>query len=273
MARSIETIYQLIIAEKEANTELQGLTSNSSSAIWRLWAWVTATVHYTLEVMMDLFKAEIESILATLKPGTLLWYQEMCKAFQYGDNIVFTNSKYLYETIDEDKKIIKQCSVTEGNKGLVIKIAKEENDELVPLSSAEHDAFEAYVRLMKYAGTRISIVNSEANKLHVVLTVYYDPLILAADGTDITESNYPVVEAIEAYLRALPFNGRLKKSALLAAILAVEGVYDANITLLEQKYGVYSYQTIAVSHVPETGYFKIDQSYPLSGSITYTPNV
>ena len=79
MARSIDTIYNLIIAEKETKAELSGLTTESATSVFRLWAWITAAVIFTLEALFDLFKTELETLLLTLKPGTLPWYQEMCK--------------------------------------------------------------------------------------------------------------------------------------------------------------------------------------------------
>ncbi len=273
MARSINTIYQLIIAEKESRTELDGLTSNSVTAIWRLWAWVTAAVLYTIESMWDLFKVEIETILQSLKPGTLLWYKETVKAFQYGDALVWSDGHYIYATIDATKCIVAQCSVTEGNGGLVIKVAREVSGELQPLTLVQQSALQAYISQIKYAGTKVSLVNSNANLLRISATVYYDPLVLGPDGTDLSDATKPVELAISSYLRNLPFNGRLKRTAMESAILAVEGVADVKITLLKQKYGSGSYADIDVSHVPESGYFKIDPSYPVNGGLTYTANV
>ncbi len=268
MARSIDTIYSLIIAEKEARTELAGLTSESATAVFRLWAWVTAAVLYTVEAMHDLFRIEIDTLLRTLKPGTLLWYQEMCKAFQYGDGLIWSNSGYSYPVIDETKKIVKQCSVTEGSGGLTVKIATEVAGELEPLSVPQLAAFNSYLMSRKYAGTRVSLVNASANKLYLALEVYYNPLVIAADGTDISAAK-PVELAIQAFLRNLPFNGRLRRTALEAAILAVAGVYDVKLTTLQSKYGANDYVTIDVSTIPESGYFKIDTAHTLADNITY----
>lgn len=268
MARSIDTIYSIIIAQKETTAELSGLTSSSSTAIWRLWAHITAAVIYTLEVLYDTFRSEITTLLETLKPGTLLWYQAMCKAFQYGDALTWNNG-YSYAEIDEASQIIDQCSVTEGNGGLVIKIATDVSGELQQLSEAQEDAFAEYVAQMKYAGTRVSIVNSAANKLHVAAQVYYDPLVIKADGTDIDEATKPVELAIQSFLRELPFNGRLKRNAVINAMLSVPGVSDVKILTLAHKYGAGAYDNIDVSVIPESGYFKIDAAYPLSSSLTY----
>lgn len=268
MARSIDTIYSLIIAEKEAKAELSGLDSESATSVFRLWAWVTAAVLYTVEAMHDLFRIEIDTLLRTLKPGTLLWYQELCKSFQYGDALTWSDSGYSYPVIDETKKIVQQASVTEGSGGLTVKIATEVSGELEPLSGPQLEAFNAYLMARKYAGTRVSIINSAANKLYLALELYYNPLVISATGTDINGAKQ-VELAVQLFLRSLPFNGRLRRTALEAAILAVPGVYDVKLTILQYKYGANPYATIDVSAIPESGYFKIDTDHLLTDNITY----
>jgi len=269
MARSIDTIYSLIIAEKEARTELDGLTSVSATAVFKLWAWVTAAVLYTVESMHDLFRIEIDTLLRTLKPGTLLWYQEMCKSFQYGDAINWGSTGFAYSTIDDTKKIVDQCSVTEGNGGLTVKIATDINGELEPLMELQEEAFTAYLQSMKYAGTRVSIVNSAANKLNIAVDIYYNPLVLDANGSMLNGGSKPVELSIQNYLRNLPFNGRLRRSAIQDAILSSEGVRDIKITTLQSKYGSNNYVDIDVSSIPESGYYKIDSAHPLATGINY----
>jgi hypothetical protein len=268
MARSIDTIYSLIIAEKEAKTELAGLTSVSATAIFKSWAWVTAAVLYTVEAMHDLFRIEIDTLLRTLKPGTLLWYQQMIKEFQYGDALVWTDNGYQYAIIDDTKRIIIQSSVTEGNGGITAKIATEVAGELEPLTAPQLAAFGAYLSARKYAGTRVSLVNSAANKLYLAFQIYYNPLVLSAEGLDLNGAK-PVEIAVQYFLRNLPFNGRLRRTALEAAILAVPGVYDVKLTTLQYKYGSNPYVSIDVSAIPESGYFKIDTDHPLADNINY----
>lgn len=272
MARSIETIYSLIIAQKEATPELNALDSASATAIYRMWAWISAAVLFTVESMFDLFKSEITSILETLKPGTALWYQAMCKQFQFGDALVWENGKYGYAAINEAAKIVKQCSVNEAESGLVVKIATEIGGELEPLSSAQEAAFTSYLLRRKYAGTKVSIVNSAANKLKIEGIIFYDPLIISATGVDISSGLRTVDLAIQNYLRLLPFNGRMKITALVDAIQSVEGVYDVSVTAAH-KYGAAAYLPIAVSHIPESGYFKVDLAFPLTSTLTYQANV
>jgi len=273
MARSITTLYNEIVAAKEADVVLQLLDSTSTTAIWRLWAWITATVIFSIETMHDLFRAEIEGIFASKIPGSLPWYRSVCLAFQYGYGLVFSGGKYGYEELDEDARVIDQCSVREAVDGLVIKVAKDVNGELQPLSTEEENSFQAFIQKVKFAGTHTRVINIEGNKLHLAGTVYYDPLLINADGTSKYDSSRPVDVAVSNYLRSLPFDGRLKRSALVDAVLAASGVFDVSLSGLSHKYGEYDYQDIEVSHVPESGYFKIDPAFPLTAVFTYEPHV
>jgi len=84
MARSIEQINNEIIKAKESEPALVGLTSTSKVAIWRLWAYITAFVIYTLELIFDQHKAEVLDALTQLKPHTARWYRNKALAPHYG---------------------------------------------------------------------------------------------------------------------------------------------------------------------------------------------
>lgn len=277
MSRNISSIYNEMLSAKEQNPELQGLNSVSATAIWRLWMWVVAAAIFTVEMFHDLFIAEVENIISTKTPGTLLWYRNRCLDFRYGVALEVTDGRITYPADDSTSPLLAQCSVREAADGLVIKIAKDDSGELVPLSDtpqkSELSAFVAYLSSIKYAGTPIRVINSPANLLHMELNVWYDPLLISADGTLLADDSRIIDVTITDFLRNLEFDGRLKRSSLIHAIKSVQGVKDASITLLEHKYEDYYYIPIEVSHIPESGYFKIDPSFPLTSTITYLPYV
>lgn len=273
MARSIDTIYQEIITAKSGYTSLDVLDSSSVTAIWRLWAYVTASVIFTLETLHDLFKAEVEGIIATQKPASLMWYRAMCLGFRYGVGLIIENGRIGYPSGDTTPPLLAQCSVREAADGLVFKVAKEVSSALEPLSTDELNSFSAYVAAIKYAGTPIRIINIAANLLKIEGAVYYDPLIIKADGSAIADGTRPVDTAITNFLRNMPFDGRLKRTSLSEVIMSTNGVLDLNITKVHHKYESYGYTPIEVSHIPESGYFKIDPDSPLSLTIQYIPYV
>lgn len=274
MARSITAIYSEIVAAKEAKPELDLLDSGSVTSIWRLWAWVTATVIFTLETLFDLFRAEVEGIILTQKPGSLQWYRAMCLGFRNGVGLVVENGRIGYPAGDTTPTLLAHCSVREAADGIVIKVAKRGPNGLEPLSQDELNSFWAYIAAIKYAGTHIRIINIQANMLKIAATVYYDPLIIKATGEAIADATRPVDGSIESYLSdLLPFDGRLKRTTLAELMMSVSGVLDLNITSVQHKYEGYDYHEIEVSHIPESGYFKIDPASQLSLTIQYLPYV
>ena len=131
MARTIEQINNEIIKAKESEPALAGLTSTSKVAIWRLWAYITAFVIWTLEKIFDEHKKEVSEALSELKPHTARWYRNKALAFQYGFDLhsetdLFDNTGKSKEEI-ENSKIIKYSAVTEVEieSRLIVKIATE----------------------------------------------------------------------------------------------------------------------------------------------------
>jgi hypothetical protein len=129
MARSILTIQQELIAEVQANAILAPLlTSTSKTSIWRLFTYVVAVSLFALENLFDLFSTDVNEIIAAKNPHTLRWYAEKSKAFQYGYNLPADTDLYdntgIADSIIEDSKIIAHAAVVEQERGLRIKVAK-----------------------------------------------------------------------------------------------------------------------------------------------------
>lgn len=106
--RTVNDIYSAIIAEKERQSELNGLTSPSKSAVWRLLFYIVAYAHYTLEQIVNTHQLEIEDMLNRRTVQKLLWYREKAKAFQYGfpllqDKDQFDNTGKTPEQIEASK--------------------------------------------------------------------------------------------------------------------------------------------------------------------------
>ena len=141
MARTIAEIQQSMIDGIQADPVLAPVaTSTSKTALWKLWTRVVATCAWTVEVLFDTFKAEVNEVVATLKPHTERWYAAKALAFQYGyslalDSDVYDNSA-LTETQIDNSQIVKYAAVTPVDKKLRIKVAKETGD-LAPLTAPE----------------------------------------------------------------------------------------------------------------------------------------
>lgn len=281
MARSIQDIQQEIYQSKENEPALTQLNSTSKTAIWRLMIYIISVAIWTLEKLFDLHKKEVDERLSQLKPHTARWYRNKALAFQYGfdlkeDTDIFDNKDYSEQAI-ANSKIVKYSAVIEKNTGqLIVKIATEQDGKLQPISQIQQQAFEAYITEIKDAGVRVAVTNYRPDRLILDLEVYYDPLVLNEHGAHRLSGNKPVQEAIEQYMKELPFNGEMILAHLIDKLQQVEGVKIPNLIQarsmwIEPNSGGYgTAQPISVSIIPESGYFEVSfENQEFKSNITY----
>jgi hypothetical protein len=288
MARTISQIYDEMIAEKEnmnslnelqpsmafTQTLLQDLTNTAKVAMWRLLFWVVA---YALWV----HEALIADLAAQSETGTLRWYYDTCLAFQYGSDLVYSNGKYIYNPIIDDAKIVKLAAAIETNNGqLLLKVAKLNNTTPIPLNVDELASFNAYISLVKFAGTNILVISQDADILMVNYDVYYNPLVMNPDGSLITDiGTYPVRDAINTHLKTLKFNGVLALSRLTDAVQLATGVVNVVCTAAvarksyEPDWSANIITTPGQYYNPEAGYMAISDTVDegLEATINYIP--
>ncbi len=257
MARTISDIQNSIKTAVAADGTLGPLlTSTSNVAIWNLWTYIVAFCQWTLEKLFDLHVDEVNNIIATQKPHTLQWYVSIAKQFQYGDSLV-PDTDY-YDPINELNKIVSYAAATEVNNELRIKVARTVSSELTALTSTQLTAFKAYMNLVKDAGVRLSITSGEADSLLLDLTIYYNALILDNTGARLDgTNNRPIQDAINNYLKNLPFNGLYTNIGLMNAVGAVEGVVIPDLNSAQANYASVSYMIIDPEYNPDSGYLRI----------------
>jgi len=291
-ARTISQIYDALIAEKQANTELnalqpniddsqtllQDLTSTSKVAIWRLTYFVVAVGIWFFENILANHTVAIEAKRLELVTGTDRWYAEQSKLFQLGDTPVWDGNQYNYAVEDTDKQIISfSAAITEGQI-LIIKVAKDDGSGFPEkLTTSELTSFTTYINDYKlFSGTLSTIISDDPDDLKVEANVTYDPLILNSNGSLISDpTSYPVEDAINAYIAELDFNGVLRVTSLIDAIQSATGVKNSvKCTLVEaRKNGASTYNDILATSLQEyntyAGYLLIDSSFTLRDNLTY----
>lgn len=281
MARAIQEIQAEIYQAKESEPALAELNSTSKTAIWRLWIYIVSVAIWALEKIFDQHKREVDALLAELKPHTARWYRNKALAFQYGfdlkeDSDQFDNKGNSEEAIG-NSKIVKYSAVIEKDTGqLIVKIATEQGGKLQPISQTQQQAFEAYIAEIKDAGVRVTVTNYLPDRLLLDLEIYYDPLVLDENGVHRLNANKPVEEAIEAYMKELPFNGELVLAHLVDKLQVVEGVKIPNLLQARSTWidpatsGYGTPQPISVSTIPESGYFEVSfKNKEFKSSIKY----
>lgn len=277
MARNLEDIQAAILAKKtqteslnalavlttsEKNT-LNNLTSTSKAAIWRLWVFIVAYAIWLHENIFDTHKAEIEELIASQKIHTARWYRGEALKFQLGDELT-EDGLYENENVEEadliSSRIIAQASVEEVAGRLKIKAAKLESEDLAPLSASELFAFTQYMELIKDAGTRLLVVSGIPDDLRLTLDIYFDPLVLDANGARLDgTNNEPVIEAVEKFLHNLEFNGEFILTKLVDYLQLVNGVQFPVVKLASARFGANNYATVNETYLAESGYMKLNQ--------------
>ncbi len=278
--RTIQQIYDEMAAFKQTQVPLSALTPNPESglallaalssgskvAAWRLKLYTVAAGIYVHETLFELFREESAELAEQAPAGTPRWYHEQALKFQYGHLLVYTDYRYCYLIDDAASRIVKRVAVQNRGDGLVlVKAAKLVDGDPVPLDPDELIAFEAYMALIKFAGTRLASISLAADQLQLFYQIYYDPLVPR-----------PLVEAglqaaVEAHLSNLPFDAALNVTRLTDALQVVPGVKDpvflsGSVTAIAQPA-----QNLVREHIPSSGYFELVQ--PIAATFTFTPKL
>lgn len=226
MARSTAQIKSQMIAQKNAEAALAGLTSTSTTAMWNLYIFLMASAIAIFEQILDVFKSENEAVAAAAKVGAPRFIRKKVLEFQYDGTtpqVAQFNPDYTvtYPIITEQFKILTRCSVsTTISRKYLVKVAKSEPP--VPISGSEKTALTDYIGLFNGAGLAYEVVSTDSDKIEVVGSIYYDGQYNAVIAG-------LVKAAINTYLANIDFDGTLSIQALTDAIKAVNGVFDVRL--------------------------------------------
>lgn len=275
MARKIEAIQQEMFESISANANLVGLTSTSKVSIWRLLIFIVAFSIWVLENLFDTHDKEVKEVIQNDKAHRPSWYITKAKAFQYGFPLIYDTDKYdntgYTDTQVEESKIIKYAAATPNAGQVYVKIATEIAGVLAPITEVQKISFDAYFKEIADMGVKYIVVNHLPDILLLNIEIFIDPLVLDANGMSILNANYPVQDAINEYMKELPFNGELVLAHLIDKLQLAEGVVIPNLVNAESQSidintGVYNAAVpITVKTIPESGYFSI----PDFNNITY----
>lgn len=253
MARTIEQIKNSIIA----NLSIELKLSTSAVAEWRIWVHCIASALYSFEVILDLFKKEMEVKVGTQVPGSLIWYNDLCYFFQYGHSLSFDKdtAKLYYPQVDAASRIIKIASVAVNNGTLIFKVAtKNEKDEVVPLSDIQLLNFKNYLDATKFAGTKTNVISTTADTVKYSVNIYYDPSVTTL------QLEKDILATLEVFKTSQRFGGVIYKHEFINTITQVPGVTTVKVLQLQRK-GVLdiSYIDIDIRAELHAGYYNFDK--------------
>ena len=265
MARTVAEIKASIIAAKEAEAGLNGLTSTSNTAIWILWVNIVSLAIYTLEALWDVKKAELEQAALDAEAGTPRWYAARVLEWQYGYSLSVVNGKLVYTIDDPDARLItKVATPVEGNI-LKVKVAKG-TDTLEPLTSDERTSLDSYVRDIKFAGTSHIVISTQPDLIKQTgAIVYYDGKL------DLAAFKLSFETALKQHLKGIYFDGYFNVNRYRDAGERVPGCIDFMVGTIQIKPNAGVYTTVTLNYNPFSGYFDYDPSFSIESVITYIP--
>ena len=244
----------------------------SKVSIESLLLYIVAVAIWTLEKLFDTHTTEVTDYIATMKPHSLRWYVEKAKAFMYGVPLIDGTDRHDTTGMTDEQiaqaQIVTFAACTEANATLYLKVAKAGP---APLTTDEKAAFEAYLHEIKDAGVRIDVISEHGDYLKLDMVIYYDPLLINADGESKADGTKVVEAAIKDYIENIPFNGEFRKNELEDAIQAVDGVVMVEfVAAYHSETGAAdTYDEVVPYCKPSSGYFKFDNA-DLS-DVTYQP--
>lgn len=272
MARDIKTIFEeirgeaLSLATNAGNADMIAMLNNPSKvAIWKMLFYAVAFGIYAIEVLFDSFRSELDEKVRKMKPHSSRWYAEKAKLFQYGLPLIPESDQYDNSGLTEDQiasmLIVAHAAVVEQDRGIRIKVAKNDGADLAPLAAGELASFTEYMEEVKDAGIKLRITSNVADDLKCALRVFYDPLVLDASGMRIDGTSLqPVQDALKAFLKNLPFNGLFVPQMAVDALQKVEGVVIVKDDQWQARYGVLPFSSIDVEYIPDAGYLRINDN-------------
>jgi len=271
MARTVAVIKKTMTDAIAADVVLSPvLNSSSSASIYGLFIFIVAYCAWGIESLMDLFKADVNYIIAQENTHTPQWYVNKAKQFQYGYNLVPQRDYYDNSLLTPDEiaasQIVAYAAFVELPV-LRLKLAQISGTGLGKLSDAQMAPIIEYVMRFKDAGVKLlrttntvptNITSTDPDNLLMSLRVKFNPLVLNMYGNRVDgTASTPVADAARNYLSNLEFNGLFSVQKIVDAIQAVAGVNDLHVDNIQTQYGALPFTNVDIDFIPDAGYLVI----------------
>lgn len=228
MSRTIRKIYDEAVAERNRRLELREFRSDSKLSILNGITWVVAAMIHSFETLLDVFAYDISETINQRVNGTPEYYARALLRYQKGDELTVREDglAFGYASVDESKQIITQVSYTEStddenlDSKLVLKVATGERGDLSAIGAEDLVQIRAYLRRIKFAGTRVEVTSLPGDVLVPRLSVYWDGAVPEAEVLDNIEAR------LNEYMMNIEFDTAVYVSKVMEAIRSAEHVTD-----------------------------------------------
>lgn len=227
----------------------------STVSIENIILYIVAVCAYTLEVMFDGFKQDVEDRIAQNIVPTIRWYHTQSVNFQYGDALIFDEltQSFRYAAEDDSKKVVKYCAVRDRGGSIQVLVSGDSDGKPSVLSSDVLTAFKSYMNSVKIAGVILDIRSLPADSIEITAQVEVDPQQITEEGVRISDGSYPIVDAVNAYLANIVYGGTFNKTKCVDAIQNVPGVTDVLLQQVRVKSSGGSYTVLEGNNYTAVG--------------------
>lgn len=228
MSRTIRDIYNESVGIRNKRMELSEFSNDSKLSIINGITWITATMIYTFESLLDVFTVDISETLNSRINGTPKYYANALLSYQKGDQLLVRDDglAFGYASEDPEKKIVTQVSYSESSSDqnidnkLILKVATGHKGALSEIEAEDLAMITAYINQIKFAGTRIEVISRKGDVLIPRVTVYYDGAVMESQIYDAIE------EKLNDYIMNIDFDAGIYVSKVWETIKSVEHVTD-----------------------------------------------
>lgn len=232
----------------------------SKVSIENLLLYIVAACQYVLEALVKVHYDEVTDMIEAKMVHRPRWYRDKMLAFMTDKVLIADSDEYdttgMSEAEIESARVVKYAAATESKDSalLTIKVAGEDGGGLCPLDADIQVQLEAYIREIKDAGVRVSLVNQEADLFSCEIDIYYNALKLESSVRE------AVMKAINGYITGLPFDGVYTNQGLVDVLQVVDGVKIAELKSANvMVFGETTITHIDARHTPMAGYMKSDK--------------
>ncbi len=234
MSRNIKAIYEEGIETRNKYLQLATDKTTSLSAskmsVINMMTYVMSSLIYTFENMLDVFLADATTVLNKRTTGTPAYYVFMAKQFSIGCTVTVNDDGTGIDVIDgTNGKLIPYASyeTVTTNSGIVLKVCKDDNGNIVPLSTSELTEFTSYLKQIQFVGAPIVVRSVPADLITPKMRVIYDETIVS-DAVVLDN----IKTAIDNYAKGLTYDDYVYQSAIVDAVQSAYGVLDVPSTLI-----------------------------------------
>jgi hypothetical protein len=277
MARTVKEIQDNITTVFVNEMAAIGYTVDPSTwsqvNLIRLIFYVVAVAVNILEQFFDMHKTNTDAAIKARLTPTREWYANTALDYQFGFNLLnngdFDNAGYT-DTQIAASKVIKYAAVVKqinsyGQVLLRIKLAGSNGTDLQQLPAIVVNGITEYFNRIAPAGDHLSIESNPPDRLKMSWRIYYDPLILNANGGRLDGQDSEVISnAMKQFLiTGIPFSGTYVLAYHINFLEKIPGVVIAEILECSASYGDIPLTTVHTMYEPNAGWLRFSDDTDL----------